>query len=182
MNVGSCFFAFAFHVVYNPFLRIRVMREKGICTCFAPSNATYRAKPLVSQRGSTVEQLICNQWVAGSIPVAGSIKELGKHSFLTMSVPLFFFPKMLHRAAVAIGMSTMQLFKCPGGKTDREDPHEACLQLNTLMNRKDREDEARYAAVRQAKAILLSCFWHLVGRICQNRAHRIFLSCSSAGT
>ena len=25
-----------------------------------------------SQRGSTVEQLICNQWVAGSIPVAGS--------------------------------------------------------------------------------------------------------------
>ena len=25
------------------------------------------------QRGSTVEQLICNQWVAGSIPVAGSI-------------------------------------------------------------------------------------------------------------
>ena len=26
------------------------------------------------QRGSTVEQLICNQWVAGSIPVAGSIE------------------------------------------------------------------------------------------------------------
>ena len=25
------------------------------------------------RRGSTVEQLICNQWVAGSIPVAGSI-------------------------------------------------------------------------------------------------------------
>ena len=30
------------------------------------------------QRGSTVEQLICNQWVAGSIPVAGSMLELGE--------------------------------------------------------------------------------------------------------
>ena len=27
------------------------------------------------QRGSTVEQLICNQWVAGSIPVAGSTRK-----------------------------------------------------------------------------------------------------------
>ena len=30
------------------------------------------------RRGSTVEQLICNQWVAGSIPVAGSIKTAGQ--------------------------------------------------------------------------------------------------------
>ena len=29
------------------------------------------------QRGSTVEQLICNQWVAGSIPVAGSTQNKG---------------------------------------------------------------------------------------------------------
>ena len=29
------------------------------------------------QRGSTVEQLICNQWVAGSIPVAGSTQTKG---------------------------------------------------------------------------------------------------------
>lgn len=29
------------------------------------------------RRGSTVEQLICNQWVAGSIPVAGTIKSTG---------------------------------------------------------------------------------------------------------
>ena len=33
---------------------------------------SYNAR-CVCQRGSTVEQLICNQWVAGSIPVAGSI-------------------------------------------------------------------------------------------------------------
>ena len=31
----------------------------------------------VRQRGSTVEQLICNQWVAGSIPVAGSTQTKG---------------------------------------------------------------------------------------------------------
>ncbi len=30
------------------------------------------------RRGSTVEQLICNQWVAGSIPVAGSTKTKGQ--------------------------------------------------------------------------------------------------------
>lgn len=30
------------------------------------------------RRGSTVEQLICNQWVAGSIPVAGSTETAGR--------------------------------------------------------------------------------------------------------
>ena len=35
---------------------------------------SYHVQSLTRQRGSTVEQLICNQWVAGSIPVAGSIK------------------------------------------------------------------------------------------------------------
>lgn len=29
------------------------------------------------QRGSTVEQVICNHWVAGSIPVAGSMDDTG---------------------------------------------------------------------------------------------------------
>lgn len=28
------------------------------------------------QRGSTVEQVICNHWVAGSIPVAGSLENM----------------------------------------------------------------------------------------------------------
>lgn len=32
--------------------------------------------------GSTVEQLICNQWVAGSIPVAGTIKNAGRRAIL----------------------------------------------------------------------------------------------------
>ena len=31
------------------------------------------AKRRACQRGSTVEQVICNHWVAGSIPVAGSM-------------------------------------------------------------------------------------------------------------
>lgn len=32
--------------------------------------------------GSTVEQLICNQWVAGSIPVAGTIENAGRRAIL----------------------------------------------------------------------------------------------------
>ena len=44
----------------------------------------------VRQRGSTVEQLICNQWVAGSIPVAGSTIALAAGS-LSSSRP--FNPK-----------------------------------------------------------------------------------------
>ena len=40
------------------------------------------------QRGSTVEQLICNQWVAGSIPVAGSMCDQGKRSISKRLFPL----------------------------------------------------------------------------------------------
>ena len=39
------------------------------------------------QRGSTVEQLICNQWVAGSIPVAGSMGSLGVRASHPFSCP-----------------------------------------------------------------------------------------------
>lgn len=37
---------------------------------------------IACRRGSTVEQLICNQWVAGSIPVAGTIENAGHRAIL----------------------------------------------------------------------------------------------------
>lgn len=39
--------------------------------------------------GSTVEQLICNQWVAGSIPVAGTIKNAGLRAICSVAFSFY---------------------------------------------------------------------------------------------
>ncbi len=47
----------------------------SVFTCeYLSFRIEYAFAHMICQRGSTVEQLICNQWVAGSIPVAGSTK------------------------------------------------------------------------------------------------------------
>lgn len=56
---------------------------------------TLCAKSPERQRGSTVEQLICNQWVAGSIPVAGSIED--KQVRVCMRSGLFLFADIARR-------------------------------------------------------------------------------------
>lgn len=71
------------------------MTRNGICRTiprrvFAIADAGQK-RANVRRCGSTVEQLICNQWVAGSIPVAGSTFDLGlceKHEHMTP----FFMP------------------------------------------------------------------------------------------
>ena len=46
------------------------------------------------QCGSTVEQLICNQWVAGSIPVTGSIETAGQDA----KVLTFYFSRSIKKS------------------------------------------------------------------------------------
>ena len=67
------------------------------------------------QRGSTVEQLICNQWVAGSIPVAGSIETAGRRLNLR---PAFVF-EGCRRATNTKQATTQPSVSCRKHKADR---------------------------------------------------------------
>lgn len=77
------------------------------------------------QRGSTVEQLICNQRVAGSIPVAGSSEDDG--SSLLGEGPFFTREGRLRAAALLMrdpgSTSTRQLL--PGRCKEGDDGWEA---------------------------------------------------------
>ena len=59
----------------------------------------FARKRQVCQRGATVAQLICNQWVAGSIPVAGSMRVSG--SVPSWDRARFFFDELSSSAFVS---------------------------------------------------------------------------------